>query len=80
MLRNGAVIVIIVVLIIIIGSGDQFPKSHTIIWKRQSKANQFYKGEQELYSSVQRPRVANKSSFRICRIHLHSPEELVKTA
>ena len=78
MLRNGTVIVIIVLLII--GSGDQFPKSHTIVWKGRGKANQFYKGEQELYPSVHRPRVINRSSFRICRIHLHSPEETVKTA
>lgn len=24
----------------------QFPESHTIIWKGQCKANEFYKGEQ----------------------------------
>lgn len=43
----------VVVVVVLVGisssssSGDQFPESHTIIWKGQRKANEFYKGEQE---------------------------------
>lgn len=71
---------VVVVVIIIIGGGDQFSESHSIIWKGQSKSNEFYKREQELYPSVQGSRVTNRSSFRIWRIHLHNPEAMVRTA
>lgn len=46
----------VVVVVVVLGgisssssssSSDQFPESHTIIWKGQRKANEFYKGEQE---------------------------------
>lgn len=64
------------------GSRDQFPESHTIIWKGQGKANSI-KVSKNFYPSVQGSRVTNRSSFRICRIHcnhLHHPEEMVKIA
>lgn len=58
MLRNGIVIVITVVAVVA-GSGDPCPELHTIIWKGEGKANEFYKRKQELYPSVQGSRVTN---------------------
>lgn len=73
-------VIVIVIIIIIIGNGDQFSESHSIIWKGQSKSNEFYKREHELYPSVQGSTVINRNSFRIWRIHLHNPEAMVRTA
>lgn len=48
------IVAVIITIIIIIGSGNQFPELHTIIWKGQGKANKFCKREQDLYPSVPR--------------------------
>lgn len=54
MVTVAVIIAVIITIIIIIGSGNQFPELHTIIWKGQGKANKFCKREQDLYPSVPR--------------------------
>lgn len=49
----------VTVVVIIIGSGDQIPESHTILWRGQGKANEFYKMNsiKESKTSTHLPRV-----------------------